>query len=274
MHVMRSIDIHKTNIEEMNVDAVIEPDNSYSDFRAKYRIRAAIRNKVPDKPTYRDLDEAYGRAFEFAAENGCRSVGTLPIFQEYFADKPMYWRIAVGACSRFLDAHPETTIDIVFAVTDECMVRMGRRALFCTVAGRYAVMDEAECAIYDLNDEIAGLLTDNFEPANSMYDLWFDITVSPGEEDIKSRINREDLFKTIMYNMDDMEYLCTRSFQDVQAELKRAITRTLDHYDGVLYSLTHQAWERYKQTDCRGQCLVRVRDKTDHWYILCDRFSD
>ena len=76
------------------------------------------------------LYDAYMHSLELAAENGCRSIG-FPLLSAgifgYPAEKA--WRKALQACRDFLDGHPETEMQIIFAVIDAHMQDLGQKTL-------------------------------------------------------------------------------------------------------------------------------------------------
>ena len=108
--------------------AVITPG---FDLRAKYVIHAV-------GPIYaggrhgevRALYGAYCRALELAVENGCRSVA-FPLISAGIFGYPtdQAWEVAIRACRDFLAGHGEYSIDIIFAVLNDRMLELGRRAL-------------------------------------------------------------------------------------------------------------------------------------------------
>ena len=108
--------------------AVITPG---FDLKAKYIIHAV-------GPRYRDgkhgepqqLYGAYYKSLELALENGCASIG-FPLISAGIFGYPLEgaWRKAIQACRDFLDRHPETSLDIVFAVLNDDIIRAGREEL-------------------------------------------------------------------------------------------------------------------------------------------------
>ena len=69
---------------------------------------------------------AYRRSLELAVENGCQSIG-FPLISAgifgYPVDKA--WRKALQACLDFQRDHPETNLQIVFAVLDDRIMQAG-----------------------------------------------------------------------------------------------------------------------------------------------------
>lgn len=76
------------------------------------------------------LYSAYRKSLELALENDCHSIG-FPLLSAgifgYPADKA--WRKAIQACQDFLSAHPETDMQIIFAVIDDRMLALGQETL-------------------------------------------------------------------------------------------------------------------------------------------------
>ena len=73
---------------------------------------------------------AYFRSLELAVENQCRSVG-FPLISAGIFGYPVHgaWAQAIQACRDFLDQHSDISLDIVFAVLDDKIIEIGRRAL-------------------------------------------------------------------------------------------------------------------------------------------------
>jgi ribA/ribD-fused uncharacterized protein len=73
---------------------------------------------------------AYYRSLELAAENQCRSVG-FPLISAGIFGYPVQgaWAQAIQACRDFLDQHNDISLDIVFAVLDDKIIEIGKRAL-------------------------------------------------------------------------------------------------------------------------------------------------
>ena len=73
---------------------------------------------------------AYYRALERAKENGCASIG-FPLISAGIFGYPLEkaWEVAIKACRDFLAAHPDYDIEIVFAVLDERIIKVGQGKL-------------------------------------------------------------------------------------------------------------------------------------------------
>ena len=73
---------------------------------------------------------AYYRALELAKENSCASIG-FPLISAGIFGYPLEkaWAVAIKACRDFLAAHPDYDIDIVFAVLDERIIKVGQGKL-------------------------------------------------------------------------------------------------------------------------------------------------
>ena len=76
------------------------------------------------------LYSAYQESLKLAAQNRCRSIG-FPLLSAgifgYPADKA--WRKALQACLDFQRQHPDVQMDIVFAVIDDEILRLGQKTL-------------------------------------------------------------------------------------------------------------------------------------------------
>ena len=73
---------------------------------------------------------AYYKALELAAENHCSSVG-FPLISagSYGYPAEDAWARAMRACGDFLEKHRMLSVDVVFAVLNDEMMAMGRKAL-------------------------------------------------------------------------------------------------------------------------------------------------
>ena len=73
---------------------------------------------------------AYDKALELAKENSCASIG-FPLISAGIFGYPLEkaWEVAIKACRDFLAAHPDYDIEIVFAVLDERIIKVGQGKL-------------------------------------------------------------------------------------------------------------------------------------------------
>ncbi len=73
---------------------------------------------------------AYYRSLELAAVNQCRSIG-FPLISAGIFGYPVQgaWTQAIQACRDFLDQHSDISLDIVFAVLNDEIIKIGRRVL-------------------------------------------------------------------------------------------------------------------------------------------------
>lgn len=100
-------------------------------LKAKYIIHAVgpqWRGGTNNEP--QRLYSAYQESLKLAAQNGCRSIG-FPLLSAgifgYPADKA--WRKAIQACQDFQRKHSDVQMDIVFAVIDDGILRLGQKTL-------------------------------------------------------------------------------------------------------------------------------------------------
>ena len=129
--------------------AVITPG---FDLRAKYIIHAVGprwtdgRHKEPEL-----LYSAYYNSLALAAANHCRSVG-FPLISAGIFGYPVRqaWRRALDACRDFLDQHQDLPLDIVFAVLDDEIMKIGRQALLDTGASRYKIAERSDWKRLDM----------------------------------------------------------------------------------------------------------------------------
>ncbi len=100
-------------------------------LKAKYVIHAVgpqWRGGDHDEP--KCLYNAYYRALELAAENGCKSVG-FPLISAGIYGYPLSeaWRVAMSACGDFLAAHKGAGLSVVFAVLSDEIFELGQEIL-------------------------------------------------------------------------------------------------------------------------------------------------
>ena len=76
------------------------------------------------------LYSAYHKALELARENGCKTIG-FPLLSAgiYGYPKPEAWKVALRSCTDFLNENPDHPIDIIFAVLDDKILKMGTETL-------------------------------------------------------------------------------------------------------------------------------------------------
>ena len=108
--------------------AVITPG---FDLKAKYVIHAV-------GPIYRggqnkereNLYNAYRSSLELAVSNGCRSIG-FPLISAGIYGYPVEeaWDVAIEACMDFVMVKENHSLEIIFAVLDDRMLKMGEKAL-------------------------------------------------------------------------------------------------------------------------------------------------
>ncbi len=76
------------------------------------------------------LYSAYQKSLELAEENHCRSVG-FPLISAGIFGYPLEeaWETAVASCRDYLQDHPETEMEVIFAVLDDHILNTGRKIL-------------------------------------------------------------------------------------------------------------------------------------------------
>ncbi len=109
-------------------------------LKAKYVIHAVGpvwkggRRKEPEQ-----LYGAYYESLKRAMENGCHSIG-FPLISAGIFGYPMElaWEEALAACGTFLKDHSDYSIDIVFAVLDNRIIKAGDDILNASEASCFA----------------------------------------------------------------------------------------------------------------------------------------
>ena len=91
------------------------------------------------------LRGAYRRSLELAIENDCRSIG-FPLISAGIFGYPVEraWADALSACSHFLDEHKEQSIQIIFAVLDNEIIKAGQYELIHSSASRYKIAEKGD----------------------------------------------------------------------------------------------------------------------------------
>ncbi len=100
-------------------------------LKAKYIIHAVgpvWRGGSRNEP--QQLYGAYFNALTLAAENGCHSIG-FPLISAgiYGYPKDKAWERAIRACKDFFEQNPDYNIDIVFAILDDDIIKLGKETL-------------------------------------------------------------------------------------------------------------------------------------------------
>lgn len=101
------------------------------DSKAKYIIHAVgpvWRGGEQKEPEL--LYGAYTRSLELAAENGCRTVA-FPLISAGIFGYPLKdaWRVALRACSSFLDDRRDVQLAVIFAILDPKILETGKKTL-------------------------------------------------------------------------------------------------------------------------------------------------
>ena len=108
--------------------AVITPGFN---LKAKYIIHAVGprwkdgKHKEPEQ-----LYSAYYESLKLALKNNCRSIG-FPLISAGIFGYPLKdaWKQAISACADFLDHHKEASMEIVFAVLNDDIIKVGQKTL-------------------------------------------------------------------------------------------------------------------------------------------------
>ena len=144
--------------------AVITPG---FDLKAKYIIHAVGprwmdgRHKEPER-----LRSAYYKSLELAVKYSCTSIG-FPLISAGIFGYPMEaaWEEAFSACSDFLRKNPKVTMNIVFAVLDPRILKVGREVLAGSTALKLKISGREVDAIYFHKPEEPHGYLSNWYPA-------------------------------------------------------------------------------------------------------------
>lgn len=108
--------------------AVITPGFN---LKAKYIIHAV--GPIWNGGEYGEPKQLYGayyRSLELAVENHCHSIGFPLISAGIFGyPKDQAWRKAIQACTDFFAKNPDADLEVVFAVLDDEIIRIGEKEL-------------------------------------------------------------------------------------------------------------------------------------------------
>ena len=129
--------------------AVITPG---FDLKAKYIIHAVGPRWTEGRHNEPELlYSAYYNSLALAADNHCRSIG-FPLISAGIFGYPVRqaWRRALDACSDFLDNHKDVNLDIVFAVLDDEIIRIGQQALRESGASRHTIAKRSDWKTLDM----------------------------------------------------------------------------------------------------------------------------
>ena len=76
------------------------------------------------------LRSAYTKSLELAVGNGCRTIG-FPLISAGIYGYPLReaWSVAISACRDFIERHPESSIDVTFAVLSDSIMAAGLECL-------------------------------------------------------------------------------------------------------------------------------------------------
>ena len=129
--------------------AVITPGFN---LKAKYIIHAVGprwkdgKHKEPEL-----LYSAYYKSLELAIAHDCKSIG-FPLISSGIFGYPVQkaWYQACDACKDFLDKHEDISLDIIFAVLNDDILKTGRKVLNWTGASRYKIADRNDWEIKEM----------------------------------------------------------------------------------------------------------------------------
>ena len=78
------------------------------------------------------LYSCYRASLDLAARHGCRSIA-FPLISSgiYGYPKEEAWKVALRACTDYLNENPDCEMEIVFAAFKEGLAQMGRKELEC-----------------------------------------------------------------------------------------------------------------------------------------------
>ena len=250
--------------------AVITPG---FDLKAKYIIHAVGPRWIDgNHGEPEQLCNAYRKALELAADNGCSSIG-FPLISAGIFGYPAKsaWHTAFEACSDFLEDRKDVSLDIVFAVLSDESLETGSTALRRSSASRYKIADRNDWKRLDMPEQhdtftlqrpftaqqMAMLRRGNIP--REMEDKWFWFMEGDTLFAYRSwtgvciyRIDfKPDNNHIVTVNRDQEQYKCTSTEEDAQQlnDLLNWWTRDpYDHYhewlaetiDGVKDMLKHR----------------------------------
>lgn len=254
------------------------------DLAAKYVISAVWPEWKDCK--YNAVNESILRMLALAAENDCKSVA-LPLPSAGISSdaRDTVWDFVITSCSSFLFSHPDTQIDIVFALDDDWLFYWAMQFFDDHGSLDFMDVDPAQLAIAELNEKLSQIVTEYFSgiPDNQHQYIFTEVP-APDEQDVRYIRNmREDLLDCVYPSWG---YLPAGfDSKKVLGLMVNSIMRTLQQYDAQTCALNPQAWDKYGEYADGRSCftgalvadplrLVHVRSKREHWYIFWYVWSD
>ena len=115
------------------------------------------------------LHDAYCKSLELAAGNSCKSIA-FPLISAGIFGYPMQkaWETAFDACSDFLSQHKDLSLNIIFAVLDDGILKIGRKCLRESAASIYKVADRDDWKTTPMPEKHDTFILDRSFTANQM----------------------------------------------------------------------------------------------------------
>ena len=226
-------------------------------LKAKYIIHAVGprwkdgKHKEPEQ-----LYGAYYRSLELAAENKCRSIG-FPLISAGIFGYPVKaaWQQAFSACNDFLNKNKSMSLEIVFAVLDNEIIKAGRGILKENVDSEYRIADRSDWEIKSMPKKRAAFVLDRTFTAQqmaalrrgnipqAMEDKWFWFMEGNTLYAHRSwtgyciyRIDfKPDNKHVVTVNRDPEQYKCTSTAQDAEQ-----LNKLLDWWTEEKYDYYHE----------------------------------
>lgn len=234
--------------------AVITPG---FDLQAKYIVHAVGPRWSDGKHGEPEqLYSAYFKALDLAVANKCKSIGFPLISAGIFGyPVPEAWDQALTACTDFLDNHPDISLDIVFAVLDDTILDVGKKALLRNGASKYKIAERGDWKTEPMPEKRTGfILKRTFSPQQmdalrkgnipqEMEDKWFwfmeDDTLFAHRSWTGICIYRID-FKSdnnhvVTVNQEPDQFTCT----DI-AEIEKMLNDLLNWWSQASYDFYHE----------------------------------
>ena len=195
---------------------------------------------------------AYEQSLELAVSHACRSVG-FPLISSGIFGYPAEgaWRQAWNACGDFLDRRKDVSLEIVFAVLSDEIMKAGRKALLDSGASRYRIADRNDWKRLDMPDRHDAFILHRHFTAQQMAalrrghipqemeDKWFWYMEGDTLFAHRSwtgicifRIDfKPDHHLVVTVNRDPEQYACTDTDEDARTLNKLLDWWTQDSYD-------------------------------------------
>ena len=130
-----------------------------------------------------------------------------------------------------------------------------------------ASMDEVQCSIEKLNNNLTQMADDYLDAAVGYFDLGFAEIETPNEDDVLSKIeNLTETFDEVLSVA--FGYTDGRN-NDILVQIRDMILLALSLYEPVFFDLSEHGRDKYTDKESwqfTDHFIARVRGDKEHWY--------